>query len=691
VADFFSARVAPPDAPPPPDDAPQSPLVRLRRWARTITAETVRIFASTPRVLSLVWRASPGRVSTLAVLTVLQGLLPTATVWLNKLVVDQVVAAISTGGAPDVLTRIFWLIALQFALGAASIGLNHVSGFVQQALSDLVGHDMSVRVFAKANALDLSYYETPEFYDRLRNAQNLGSQPVQLVTGGILALVRQTIVFVSMITLLFRFHPLLPLAIVLAAVPNLFTQMYYGRYGWRLRHRLAPLFRKQGYFGGVMTSDQQAKEIRVFGLGDHLLGRYVESALETMRQNWIFRAGQRRATSLLSLLSAAISTAAYLFAVLQAAARRITLGDLTLYTGAVGQAQNALGQMLGGITSIYETNLQVDDLFMFLDFQPKIRSGSRALKVPRPIRHGIEFRDVSFSYPYSAAAPAGNGAGGDRVFFFGGAGPGIGGPFIAPPPPRAARGWDRRGGASDGGGRRRGPAEVLRGVSFTLEAGRTVALVGANGAGKTTLVKLLSRLYDPTAGAVYLDGEDLREYDVDDLRKQIAVVFQDYARFQLPARDNIGFGQLEHLGDHERIVTAARQGGAQSVVEALPQQYDTTLGRPFSGGVELSGGEWQKVALARAFMREDAQPLVLDEPTAALDAQAEYEIYERFRDLTRGRTTLLISHRFSTVRMADHIVVLEHGRVFEQGPHDQLVTRGGTYAHLYEMQAGRYR
>jgi ATP-binding cassette subfamily B protein len=258
---------------------------------------------------------------------------------------------------------------------------------------------------------------------------------------------------------------------------------------------------------------------------------------------------------------------------------------------------------------------------------------------------------------------------------------------------RARPGWDRRG--REGGlgdrGRGRGPADVLRGVSFTLEAGQTVALVGANGAGKTTIVKLLARLYDPTGGAIYLDGVDLREHDVEDVRRQIAVVFQDYARFQLPARDNVGFGQLEHLGDLDRIVDASQRGGADSVIEKLPQRYDTTLGRQFAGGIELSGGEWQKVALARAFMREDAQVLVLDEPTAALDAQAEYEIYERFRDLTRGRTTLLISHRFSTVRMADHIVVLEGGRVIEQGPHEALVSRAGTYARLYDMQAARYR
>jgi ATP-binding cassette, subfamily B, bacterial len=272
----------------------------------------------------------------------------------------------------------------------------------------------------------------------------------------------------------------------------------------------------------------------------------------------------------------------------------------------------------------------------------------------------VEFRDVSFTYPLSKPPSA---------------------------EPRRRPPWMQ----GEGSARPRGPREVLKGVSFTLPAGKTVALVGANGAGKTTIVKLLSRLYDPTGGQILLDGTDLRELDLEDLRRQVAVVFQDYARFQLPARDNIGFGQVDRLADMERITRAASQGGAVPVIERLPEQYETTLGRMFSGGVELSGGEWQKVALARGFMRESPQLLVLDEPTAALDAQAEFEVYERFRDLTEGRTTLLISHRFSTVRMADHIVVLEDGHIVEQGPYDALIAAAGTYARLYELQAQRYR
>ena len=677
-------------------------------FVRAMVRETLRVFASTPRVLALVWHASPGQVVILAVITVLQGLLPTATVWISKLVVDSVVAAVASHGDPDRLRGVVWLVALQFGFAATGVALNHAAAIVQQALSDVVGHRLGIQVLAKANSLDLAHFETPEFYDKLRNAQRLGSQPVQLVTGGLLQLVRSAIVLISMIALLARFHVLLPVVVLLASLPQLLAQMYYGRFGWRLMHRQAPLYRQQGYLGSVMTGDQHAKEIRLFGLGDHLLGRYVDVALEVMRQNWDFRTRQRRTSSLLSLLSTAATSGSYLYIVLRAAAGRISLGDLTLYSAAVGQAQGTLQTLLSSVSSVYETNLQVDDLFTFLDFQPQIVSGPRSLSVPRSLRHGVEFRDVSFSYPLST--PSGDGAAG-LLFMPDGRGH------------RIESGWDRRRPASNGASRavrsgdtpgsrpRQSAREVLKGVSFAIPAGQAAALVGANGAGKTTLVKLLARLYDPTAGQVLLDGIDLRDFDLADLRRQIAVVFQDYARYQLPARDNIGFGQVEQLDDEPAIVAAATQGGAGPVIARLPQGYDTTLGRLFSGGVELSGGEWQKIALARGFMRANepsfrdrpnggsdegvaagnAQVLILDEPTAALDAQAEFEIYERFRELTRGKTTLLISHRFSTVRMADLIVVLEHGRVIEQGSHQALVAHGGTYARLYEMQAQRYR
>src|SRR5436190_3954141 len=326
-----------------------------------------------------------------------------------------------------------------------------------------------------------------------------------------------------MIALLSRFHPLLPVVVLLASLPQLLAQMYYGRFGWRLMRRQAPLYRHQNYLGSVMTGNQHAKEIRLFGLGDHLLGRYVDVALQVLREDWDFRSRRRRASSLLSLLSTAVTSGAYLYIVLQAASGRISLGDLTLYSAAVNQAQNMLSNLLNGVSSIYETNLQVDDLFAFLDFQPQVVAGPRRLKVPLPLRHGVEFRDVSFSYPLSA--PAGNGSPARPASA-------VPNPEARGHMPRAASFGRHR--ANNGAPQEEARAkEVLKGVSFTIPAGQTVALVGANGAGKTTLVKLLSRLYDPTEGQVLLDGTDLREFDLDDLRRQIAVVFQDYARYQL--------------------------------------------------------------------------------------------------------------------------------------------------------------
>ncbi len=373
-------------------------------FLRTLGKETLRIFAGTPRVLGMVWQASPGRVATLAVLTLVQGLVPTAMVWVSKLVVDGVVAAVTSGGDPAAIAAVARYVGLQFLLGAAQILLGHATSIIQQRLADVVGHRLNVQVLARANALDLAHFETPEFYDRLRNAQRLGSQPVNLVTGGLLQLARNTIVLVSMVALLARFHPVLPAVIILASLPSLLSQMYYGRFGWQLMHRQASLYRKQNYLASLMTSDSHAKEIRLFGLGDHLLGRYVETAQDVIRQDWDFRSRRRRSQTLLSLLSTAVSSGAYLYAVLQAAAGNISLGDLTLYAGAVSQTQGTLQTLLGGISSIYETNLQVDDLLTFLDFQPAVVSGPRRLAVPRPLRHGVEFRDVSFTYPPSSGA-----------------------------------------------------------------------------------------------------------------------------------------------------------------------------------------------------------------------------------------------------------------------------------------------
>ncbi|HEV2125258.1 MAG TPA: ABC transporter ATP-binding protein [Chloroflexota bacterium] len=459
-------------------------------FGKQIARETLRIYASTPRVVALVWRASPLRVVALAILTVLQGLLPTATVWVGKLVVDGVVAAIAvnvgattaaaTTGAVGLTVppALVGLVGLQFLLAVTGTVLGHVTSIIQQRLSDVVGHRLSVQVLAHANTLDLAHFETPEFYDRLRNAQRLGSQPVQLVTGGLLQVVRNAIVITSMAALLWQFHPLLPMVILVASLPHLVAQIYYSRYGWRLMHRQAPLHRRQSYFGNVMTDNAQAKEIRLFGLGDHLLGRYVEAALLAMRQNWDFRARQRRTATLLSLLSTAVASGAYLYIVAQTVAGRITLGDLTLYSAAVNQTQSTLLGLLGSVTSVYETNLQVDDLFTFLDYRPRIRSGTGRARVPVPLQQGVEFRNVSFSYPPST--PNGQAGNGREATPFAAMSFGR---WMGQAP--AGSSWAGRAGSGGNGAARRGWArDVLTDVSFTIPAGKTVALVGQTGRGK---------------------------------------------------------------------------------------------------------------------------------------------------------------------------------------------------------------
>jgi ATP-binding cassette subfamily B protein len=470
---------------------------------------------------------------------------------------------------------------------------------------------------------------------------------------------------VAMLAVLATFRPLLALAVALLALPQVLIQFRHQRQNWSVQSREIPEVRAMDYLRSTLTSSADAKEIRIFGLADFFLRRYLQKFEEFRHRHAGLQTAQWRADTALSALAAVASTSAYAYVVLQALAGRITVGSLTLYASAINQVQAALAEVVTQLAGLYESNLFITHLFEFLDLPPTMRPlpPPRARPVPVSLREGIELRRVAFRYP-----------GTERL--------------------------------------------VLEDVSFTIRPGEAVALVGENGAGKTTLVKLLCRLYDPTEGQILVDGVDLREYDLDQWRSQIGAIFQDYSRYHLTASENVGVGRVARVDDLTAVQAAAARSGADSVIARLSEGYDTTLGRRLwsmtintrtlriSEGVDLSGGEWQKIALARAFMRADspagnghagglptegAQLLILDEPTAALDAQAEYDVYRHFHELTRGRATLLISHRFSTVRMADQIVMIEQGRVAERGPHDELVARGGRYAALYEMQAGRYR
>jgi ATP-binding cassette subfamily B protein len=507
-----------------------------------------------------------------------------------------------------------------------------------------------------AAELDLYHFEDPQFYDRLERARRQTVGRIALLSQ-LLALAQDGITALTLTATLLAFSPLLFALLVVAVLPSFLGETHFAALGYSLLYQWTPERRKLDYYRYVAATDRTAKEVKLFGLAGWLTAQYRELSERFYQANRSLAIRRNLAGTGLSLVSTLGYYAAYAAIVARTVTGRITLGDLTLLAGTFSRGREVIQRMLLSFSDLYEQALYLDDLFVFFAMRPTISRPAQALPFPRPIRGGFEFRDVWFRYPTpepeDGTAPA--------------------------EPPDDDRSW------------------VLRGISFRIAPGQRLALVGENGAGKTTLTKLLTRLYDPTRGQILLDGRPLAEYDPAELHDQVGVIFQDFVRYDMVAEENIGVGRIAALaagdGDGQvrgRIEDAARRSLAAEVIEALPQGYQTMLGRRFEGGVDLSGGQWQKVALGRAYMR-DAQLLILDEPTAALDARAEYEVFRRFAELTEGKMAILISHRFSTVRMADRILVLEHGRVQEAGTHDELVALGGRYAELFALQAAGYR
>jgi ATP-binding cassette subfamily B protein len=469
----------------------------------------------------------------------------------------------------------------------------------------------------------------------------------------LLGMAQDGITLLTLTTTLLAFSPLLFALLVVAVLPSFLGETHYAALGYSLLYQWTPERRKLDYYRFVAATDSTAKEVKLFGLSGWLIEQYRDLSDRFYQANRRLAIRRNAASTALSLVSTLGYYAAYATIVVRTVQRVLTLGDLTLLSGSFSRSRDVIQRMLLSFSDLYEQALYLDDLFVFLGMRPRIARPADAAPFPRPIRDGFEFRDVWFRYPAPEAAE------------------------------------DGREPADDD------PAWVLRGVSFRIAPGERLALVGENGAGKTTLTKLLTRLYDPTRGEILLDGRPLAEYDPAALHDQVGVIFQDFVRYDLVAEENIAVGRIAaltagHDGVRGQVEDAARRSLAADVIEGLPQRYRTMLGRRFEGGVDLSGGQWQKVALGRAYMR-DAQLLILDEPTAALDARAEYEVFRRFSELTEGKMAILISHRFSTVRMADRILVLEHGRVVERGTHDELVALGGRYAELFSLQAAGYR
>jgi len=500
--------------------------------------------------------------------------------------------------------------------------------------SQLTNHVNSL-IIRKAINLDLQFFENPIFYDTLQNARRQADTSALAIVNSTLQMAQQVITLISLVVLLLRFSPWLAVIVFVSAVPSFLSQSQYAERAFRAVTRRAPEARLLNYLEQLLTGNDTVKEIKLFGLGEPLLKRYQTLFTRFYEEDRAIAERRTMAGLGWGALSTLVYYGGYAWIVLRTVAGLITLGDMTMFLAIFRQSQSSIRSLLDSLNRIYESNLFLDNLMMYLQLQPQLVAPANGLPAPAPIRHGIEFRNVSFRYPGSEV-------------------------------------------------------DVLRDINLHIRPGERIALVGLNGAGKTTLIKLLTRLYDPTSGQVLLDGIDLREYDLTSLHQRFGVIFQDFVRYQFTVRENIGFGQVDALDDLARIRDAADRGGAGPIIENMPKGYDAMLGRRWEKGLELSGGQWQKIALARAFMRK-AEVLVLDEPTSALDAEAEYEVFRRFGELIEGRTAVLISHRFSTVRMADRIVVLSAGKILEVGSHAELIQLDGAYARLFNLQAEGYR
>ena len=580
----------------------------------------------------MVWETSPPLVVATAVLRAFRALLPLAMLWVSKLILDAIVGRISRRSGN--LADIWKLVALELALAVASDLLGRLNTLCDSLLGDRFTNRVSVRLMQHATRLDLASFEDPVFYDKLERARRQTTARLGLLAA-LLNMCQDTLSLISLSAGLIVFSPWLMVLLVAAVIPAFLGETHFTTLAYSVLYRWTPQRRQLDYLRLLGASAQSAKEVKIFGLGTHLAEQYHELAERIDQENKAVAIRRAVAGSALNLISTGGYYGAYAVVLVKTLAGAISIGMFTFLTGAFSRSRSYIERILSSFSDISEQAMFLKDLFEFFEMEPAVRSLPGAIPAPRPIRDGFEFRDVAFAYP-----------GSDRP--------------------------------------------VVKNINFRLHPSEKIALIGENGAGKTTLVKLLARLYDPTEGQILLDGVDLREYDVDDFRHEIGVIFQDYMRYDMLARENIGFGRLESLEDHQRIESAARKSLAKSVIDRLPNRYHQMVGRRFEGGVDLSGGEWQKFALARAYMR-DAQLLILDEPTATLDARAEYEVFQRFADLTRGRMAVLISHRFSTVRMADRILVLADGAIREQGTHHQLVALGGRYAELFELQAAGYR
>lgn len=588
-------------------------------------------YRNLPRFFQLIWGTSKTYTLGNVFLRLIKSAIPLAMLYVGKEIIDEVIRLMDS---PEAERSYLWLmLGIELGLAILSDLISRGISLMDALLGDLFSNKTSVELIQHAAKLDLYHFEDAEFYDKLERARRQTSSRTTLMTM-VLTQLEQIITILFLGAGLVAFNPWLILILIVAVIPSFLSETFFNQKAYSITRSWTPQRRELDYLRWIGASNWTAKEVKIFGLSDFLATRFKTLADNYYKVNRDLSIKRSFWGSLLALVGTLAYYGAYLFIILQTIGGLITVGMLTFLAGSFNRMRNMLQAIMNRFSSIADRALYLQDLFDFLAVEPNIRSAAESIPVPKKTRKGFTFEKVGFQYPNSEA-------------------------------------W------------------VLRNLSFHLHAGEKLALVGENGAGKTTLVKLLARLYEPTEGRILLDGIDIKEYSLPDLRKAIGIIFQDFVRFDMTASENIAIGKIQELEAQDKIEDSAIKSLADTVIEPLPEQYEQRLGKRFEGAVDLSGGQWQKIALARAYMR-DAQLLILDEPTSALDARAEHEVFLRFSDLIQGKMAVLISHRFSTVRMADRILFLENGQLLELGSHDELIAIDGKYAELFNLQAAGY-
>ena len=595
--------------------------------------ERLSALKNLPNFFKLVWRSSPSKTLISFSLRILRSAMPVALLYVGKLIIDQVVA-LNTNSPAGNLQELWQLVALEFALALLTDGLNRMINLTDSLLGDLFSNYTSIRIMKHAATLDLDQFEDSVFYDKLERArqQTVGRT---ILLSQVMSQVQDFISIAFLLTALIAFNPWLILLLVLAIIPSFLGESYFNSKNYALSRSQTPERRELDYLRYLGASDETAKEVKIFGLSDFITDRFKTLSDKFYSDNSKLAVRRSLWGTFFSVLGTLGYYAAYAFIIYETVTGKSSVGSLTFLAGSFRQLSGLMETMLSRFTVVSQGAIYLNDFIDFFEIKPSITQNQNALTFPNPIQTGFVFENVGFQY----------------------------------------RNTDRW---------------ANRNLSFTLKPGEKLALVGENGAGKTTLVKLLARLYDPTEGRILLDGKDLKEYELEGLRYNLGIIFQDYIRYQMTLYQNIAVGNIKELDNEALVKRAATESLADKLALKFPEAYQQWLGRRFNDGVELSGGEWQKVALARAYMK-NAQVLILDEPTAALDARAEYEVFQRFAELTKGKSAVLISHRFSTARLADRILVLENGTLLESGTHQELVKADGRYAELFNLQAKGYQ